>query len=463
MSGRYSMASRWSMHEAVWLTRNLSENMNEANGSIEPRYEVRSNGDSFHGRQDSGLIITGDNFVTDRNPLTAICVATIVLMAISLTASASVPLELAVHEASRSARQKQFKEVLVIVRESSRSAKDDEIDGVLRAVEKMTLDMLEKEPEVQGVVDKGVRTEAAKSKARIPLRTSDVSRFTSVRAADAVLSLDYRNRSGVSVEVTLLDGGSVYFSELVQLAERPKPIAEYLKDSSKDATEDKAADQESKDSDGKPAAKMDGGKSEGSSKGEVKLAPGSETIKGTGGKVRRSSVDTRNVRSTSRDQRQDASIKASTVTAAASESENKSAPRIPSAQISELQREVLNYAADNIGRKIGRGECWDLADQALRAAGAEPPRGYTFGTPVPLEEIQPGDILQFTSARFDEPGYWTIMGMPNHTAVVHAVGDTRAFILQQNFDGKRYVTTYDLNLNNLTSGSIEAFRPVPAR
>ncbi|MDA1165401.1 MAG: hypothetical protein O3B13_20065, partial [Planctomycetota bacterium] len=89
--------------------------------------------------------------------------------------------------------------------------------------------------------------------------------------------------------------------------------------------------------------------------------------------------------------------------------------------------------------------------------------GYTFGTPVPLEEIQPGDILQFTSARFDEPGYWTIMGMPNHTAVVHAVGDTRAFILQQNFDGKRYVTTYDLNLNNLTSGSIEAFRPVPAR
>ncbi|MDA1165609.1 MAG: hypothetical protein O3B13_21135, partial [Planctomycetota bacterium] len=372
MSGRYSMASRWSMHEAVWLTRNLSENMNEANGSIEPRYEVRSNGDSFHGRQDSGLIITGDNFVTDRNPLTAICVATIVLMAISLTASASVPLELAVHEASRSARQKQFKEVLVIVRESSRSAKDDEIDGVLRAVEKMTLDMLEKEPEVQGVVDKGVRTEAAKSKARIPLRASDVSRFTSVRAADAVLSLDYRNRSGVSVEVTLLDGDSVYFSELVQLAERPKPIAEYLKDSSKDATEDKAADQESKDSDGKPAAKKDGGKSEGSSKGEVKLAPGSETIKGTGGKVRRSSVDTRNVRSTSRDQRQDASIKASTVTAAASESENKSAPRIPSAQISELQREVLNYAADNIGRKIGRGECWDLADQALRAAGAEP-------------------------------------------------------------------------------------------
>jgi hypothetical protein len=97
----------------------------------------------------------------------------------------------------------------------------------------------------------------------------------------------------------------------------------------------------------------------------------------------------------------------------------------------------------------------------LRAAGAEPPKGYSFGDRIPLNEIQPGDILQFTSARFDEPGYWTIMGMPNHTAVVHAVGDTRAFILQQNFDGKRHVTTYDLNLNNLTSGQLEAFRPVP--
>lgn len=392
--------------------------------------------------------------MTARKSIATAFVSTVVLLATSLTTSASVSLELVVHEAARAARREKFEELLVVVRDSSRSTADEEIGGVLRAVEKMVFDMLGKEAGVRGVVDRKVRQTAGKMKARGDLRPQDIRRFTTLTAPEAVavLSLDYKNRGGVSVQVTLLDDKAVYFSELVDLEKRPDPISEYLKDEKKD---DGAA------KDGESDADKSSGKDKGTGKNEVKLAPGSETIKGTGGKVRRSQVETRNVRSASQQQRQDKSVTdgaAATVTATGT-----TAPRTPPAPISELQRDVVNFAADNIGEKVGRGECWDLADQALRAAGAEPPRGYTFGTPVPLTEIQPGDILQFTTARFDEPGYWTIMGMPNHTAVVHAVGDTRAFILQQNFDGKRYVTTYDLNLNNLTSGQIEAFRPVPAQ
>jgi hypothetical protein len=394
--------------------------------------------------------------VFERKHLTAGFGAAIVLLVMSLSASASVSLELAVHEAARTARLKKIDKVLVIVRESSRSANDPEIAGVLRAVEKMAFDMLKKESGVEGIVERKVRDAAGKTKARTAMRPSEVRRFTTLTdsKAGAVLNLDYKNRGGVSVQVTLLDGADVYFFELVQLEKQPDPIAEYLKDEPKE----EKADKDGPSADKKSDEKTDG---KGTGKKERKLAPGSETIKGTGGKVRRRKSESRNVRSTSQQQRQDESVQQAVGATTDVSDEGKRPPRNPQGPISEIQREVVNFAADNIGKTIGRGECWDLADQALRVAGAEPPKGYSFGDRIPLNEIQPGDILQFTSARFDEPGYWTIMGTPNHTAVVHAVGDTRAFILQQNFDGKRYVTTYDLNLNNQTSGQIEAFRPVP--
>lgn len=393
-----------------------------------------------------------------RKQLIASSGAVIVLLAMSLSASASVELELAVHEAARTASLKKIDKVLVIVRESSRSANDPEIAGVLRAVEKMTFDMLKKESGVEGIVERKVRDAATKTKARAAMRPSEVRRFTTLTDSKAgtVLNLDYKNRGRVSVQVTLLDGASVYFSELVQLEKRPDPITEYLKDERKE-------DEDKEPKDGPTAVNKGNEKTDGKGTGkkEIQLAPGSETVKGSGGKCRRSKSESRNVRSTSEQQRQDESVRQAVGATTDEDAEGTPPPRTPQGPISEIQREVVNFAADNIGKRIGRGECWDLADQALRAAGAEPPKGYTFGDRIPLNEIQPGDILQFTSARFDEPGYWTIMGMPNHTAVVHAVGDTRAFILQQNFDGKRYVTTYDLNLNNQTSGQIEAFRPIP--
>lgn len=382
----------------------------------------------------------------------------LVLLSGNITATASVELELAIHEAARTARREKIDRVLVVVRESSRSSRDQEIAGVLRAVEAMVLKSLSREDDVDGIVDRKVREFAAKTKARTEIRPEDVRRFTSLTDNDArtVLSLDYRNRGGIDLQVTLLDSTQVYFSESVELETRPDPLPE--QDESTTDSADKKKTSAGKDEGKKTEKSKDDNPKKAA--GAIKLAPGSESIKGTGGKVRRSKIESRNVRSTSQQQRQDKSV---TDTVVVPVTAGKQTPRKPSGPITELQRDVVNFAADNIGRKIGRGECWDLADQALRAAGAAPPKGYTFGTPVPLDEIQPGDILQFTAARFDEPGYWTIMGMPNHTAVVHAVGDTRVFILQQNFDGKRYVTTYDLNLNNLTAGQLEAFRPEPAQ
>jgi len=138
--------------------------------------------------------------VFERKQLTAGFGAAIALLAMSLSASASVSLELAVHEAARTARLKKIDKVLVIVRESSRSANAPEIAGVLRAVEKMAFDMLKKESGVEGIVERKLRDAVGKTKARTAMRPSEVRRFTTLTdsKAGAVLNLDYKevnNRS----------------------------------------------------------------------------------------------------------------------------------------------------------------------------------------------------------------------------------------------------------------------------
>jgi hypothetical protein len=55
------------------------------------------------------------------------------------------------------------------------------------------------------------------------------------------------------------------------------------------------------------------------------------------------------------------------------------------------------------GQQVGRGECYDLADQALTFAGAKsaPSYGkitdeadYQWGRPIELKDVEAGDILQ---------------------------------------------------------------------
>ena len=124
-----------------------------------------------------------------------------------------------------------------------------------------------------------------------------------------------------------------------------------------------------------------------------------------------------------------------------------------------LNLRVLQFAISQMGKQVGNGECWTLADQALRAAGAQPARGYTFGTRIPLNTIGPGDILQFTSVRIDVGNMYFIFGLPNHTAVVHSVDGNSVRILHQNF-GKKIVTAFEFDISQVTSGTIEAYRPV---
>jgi hypothetical protein len=72
-------------------------------------------------------------------------------------------------------------------------------------------------------------------------------------------------------------------------------------------------------------------------------------------------------------------------------------------QLTTNQRVVV-WAQGQLGKTIGKGECWDLGEQALKQAGAqtsndlgpvEEDTDYIWGEPInDVKDVAPGDILQ---------------------------------------------------------------------
>ncbi|MEO8630343.1 MAG: CHAP domain-containing protein [Betaproteobacteria bacterium] len=113
-----------------------------------------------------------------------------------------------------------------------------------------------------------------------------------------------------------------------------------------------------------------------------------------------------------------------------------------------LGNQVLSFARDKIGQRVGNGECFDLADQALRNAGAKsaahfgtvtPNANYVWGRRVSLAETRPGDIIQFRNYRYDRTIKTSttidtdFQERPHHTAIVETVDGAGAItVLEQN-------------------------------
>ena len=114
--------------------------------------------------------------------------------------------------------------------------------------------------------------------------------------------------------------------------------------------------------------------------------------------------------------------------------------------------QIVGYARHRIGQHVGDGECFTLADNALRGAGAKsaahfgtvtPNANYVWGTSVNLSDVRTGDVIQFRNyhylkrvdnddGSFREDGG----GRPHHTAIVERVdGNGAITVLEQNFEG----------------------------
>jgi hypothetical protein len=157
-------------------------------------------------------------------------------------------------------------------------------------------------------------------------------------------------------------------------------------------------------------------------------------------------------------------------------------------------QDVLKFAEGKEGQKVGSGECFDLADEALKANGMKtasdygkvtPDGDYKWGKPVELNDSQPGDVLQFrnykhrTDTKTENPdgsgstGYQTDE-RPHHTAVVVGNdGKGNITVLEQNAPEGSPTTKRVLHFGNGTSqdgntttkekttGTIKAYRPEP--
>jgi CHAP domain-containing protein len=121
-------------------------------------------------------------------------------------------------------------------------------------------------------------------------------------------------------------------------------------------------------------------------------------------------------------------------------------------QAPSMAEQIVSYARNRRGTRVGDGQCFALADGALRAAGARsaadygwvtPDADYQWGTSVTIAELRPGDVIQFRDYGYER----TVVTetdretrteqhseeRPHHTAIVQSVdGDGAVTVLEQN-------------------------------
>lgn len=152
---------------------------------------------------------------------------------------------------------------------------------------------------------------------------------------------------------------------------------------------------------------------------------------------------------------------------------------------SGLGAKIVAFCQQHVGEKVGTGQCASLAGCALEDAGAmgrgpDSPgkEDYTWGEPTLIvlagkgqvafangtpTDLRPGDIIQFRDAKFvhhEGSSYWW-KGFPHHTAIVASVQDDTVNVFEENVSGKQFVTHEALCLDELTTGWMRFYHPVP--
>ncbi len=162
---------------------------------------------------------------------------------------------------------------------------------------------------------------------------------------------------------------------------------------------------------------------------------------------------------------------------------------------STMNSALLNYCTQHLGKKVGNGQCADLIAQGLKSVGAETgfrdspkpddyvwgalvctfkiidgrqtfiPGGQTNASVPDLSCIKPGDILQYRNARFrwgDQYHYFSMIAI-HHTALVERVSSDKStcYVLEQNSEGREYVTRGSFPFSGLYTGEIWVYRPIP--
>jgi hypothetical protein len=135
---------------------------------------------------------------------------------------------------------------------------------------------------------------------------------------------------------------------------------------------------------------------------------------------------------------------------------------------------ILAYARGKLTTVHGDGECFTLADDSLKDAGAKsaadfgrvaPDVDYVWGKAVTRVDLKPGDVIQMKGYRVDIEETTKSDGQPteivdifeerpHHTAIVESIGtDGRVTVLEQNHPIGTAVTRNVIHLTNATYSS----------
>lgn len=133
-----------------------------------------------------------------------------------------------------------------------------------------------------------------------------------------------------------------------------------------------------------------------------------------------------------------------------------------------INQKIVEYVSTTIGTKVNRGECWDLAYEALTRNECMWDWKYEYGEEYDpkKETVFPGDLIQFENVimKYRKGNVLYTENLGHHTAIVYRIIDQEKKIFElahQNtdFSGKK-VGLSDFDLNNVTEGMMMFYHPV---
>lgn len=129
-----------------------------------------------------------------------------------------------------------------------------------------------------------------------------------------------------------------------------------------------------------------------------------------------------------------------------------------------LNNQIIAFVKSKMKKTVGKGECWDLAAEALNLVEAKWDGEYEFGKKIDYTKdcVYPGDIVQFKDVhlKYIENGENYEELMEHHTAIIYEVkGQGDYMLAHQNtaFTGRK-VGTSPLHIKDISQGTITIFR-----
>ena len=130
-----------------------------------------------------------------------------------------------------------------------------------------------------------------------------------------------------------------------------------------------------------------------------------------------------------------------------------------------MNAEIVALTKGKVKKRVGRGECWDLAQYVLDETKAEW-GGYVYGRLIKPEKecIYPGDIIQFekVKSKWKEGTMTYEESMKHHTAVIVKINNKNEVIIahQNTAEHGKKVGYSVFRFDRVIAGKLMIYRPV---